>query len=128
MRAKSIRLVMAILISVLWILPVYSQEDMTHVDASVFDNPRRPSAVFEHDAHNEIAQIEDCAECHHVYDEEGNKIEDEDSTDQRCFDCHEMRDTESMPGLRRAFHLNCKGCHQDQKAGPVMCGKCHIRE
>jgi hypothetical protein len=29
--------------------------------------------------------------------------------------------------LRRAFHLNCKGCHQIKKQGPVMCGECHVR-
>jgi hypothetical protein len=29
--------------------------------------------------------------------------------------------------LRKAFHLNCKGCHQTKKQGPVMCGECHAR-
>jgi hypothetical protein len=29
--------------------------------------------------------------------------------------------------LRRAFHLNCKGCHQSKMQGPVMCGECHAR-
>jgi hypothetical protein len=29
--------------------------------------------------------------------------------------------------LRKAFHLNCKGCHQTKKQGPVMCGECHVR-
>jgi hypothetical protein len=29
--------------------------------------------------------------------------------------------------LRRALHLNCKGCHLENKKGPIMCGQCHIR-
>jgi hypothetical protein len=28
----------------------------------------------------------------------------------------------------KAFHLNCKGCHQERKKGPVMCGECHARQ
>jgi hypothetical protein len=27
----------------------------------------------------------------------------------------------------KAYHLNCKGCHQEQKKGPVMCGECHVK-
>jgi hypothetical protein len=29
--------------------------------------------------------------------------------------------------LRKAFHFNCKGCHQNKKQGPVMCGECHVK-
>jgi hypothetical protein len=32
-----------------------------------------------------------------------------------------------MPGLTKAFHTNCKGCHENKNKGPVMCGECHVR-
>ena len=58
------------------IVVVNAQEDMLFIDNSAFDNPQRPPAVFRHDEHNEIAQIEDCNQCHHVYDDNGNLLED----------------------------------------------------
>ncbi len=108
------------------LLSVHSQEDMESVDRSVFDNPQRPAAVFKHEAHNETAGIEECNECHHVY-EDGKLVEDESSEDQRCADCHGPEDQGNQPSLVKAFHVNCKGCHKKQKKGPIMCGECHVR-
>jgi hypothetical protein len=107
-------------------LPAFSQEDMEVVDDIGFLKRQRPPAVFRHDAHNETAQIEECNECHHVY-ENGKKVEDESSEDRSCSDCHEENDSGNQPGLRKAFHMNCKGCHLAKKQGPVMCGTCHVR-
>ncbi len=104
-----------------------AQEDMQVVDNSVFDHPRRPPARFEHDSHNDAAGLDDCTECHHVYDEEGNKDEYESSEDMTCADCHSQEQSGRVPGLRRAFHLNCKGCHLQQKNGPVSCAQCHVK-
>jgi hypothetical protein len=103
-----------------------SQEDMKVVSSDAFTRSQRPAAVFPHDAHNEKASIENCNQCHHVY-EEGKLVEDESSEDRRCSDCHGLEDAGRQPGLMKAFHLNCKGCHQEQKKGPVMCGECHVR-
>ena len=108
---------------IIWI-SVYSQEDMRVVDNSPFDDPRRPPATFNHDAHNEQAELEECNECHHIY-ENGVRLDDESSEDQRCVDCHAVTDQNDRPALMKAFHQNCKGCHQQRKAGPVMCGECH---
>ena len=105
---------------------VFAQEDMIVVDNAVFENPRRPPAVFRHDDHNELAGIEDCNRCHHVY-EDGKLLEEESSEDQRCADCHEMKDSGRVPGLMLAFHTNCKSCHREQRKGPLMCGQCHVR-
>lgn len=105
----------------------HPQEDMELVDNSVFGNPRRPPAVFRHDAHNERAQIEECGVCHHVYDGNGQRVEDESSEDQRCSDCHELETSGRQPALMKAFHTNCKGCHKLKNKGPTMCGQCHVR-
>ena len=115
------------LISGLLFTPAYSQEDMAAVDNSVFENARRSPVRFMHDAHNETAGIEECYECHHVY-EDGKLVADESSEDQSCSDCHEIASKDNQPGLMKAFHINCKGCHQKEKAGPVMCGECHKKE
>lgn len=107
-------------------LPAFSQEDMEVVDDGGFVKRQRPPAVFRHDEHNELAEIEECYECHHVY-ENGNKLEDESSEDQSCSECHDEKGSGKQPGLRKAFHINCKGCHLQNKKGPVMCGQCHVR-
>ncbi len=102
----------------------YAQEDMKEIDNSAFTNPVRTPAVFNHEDHNEAAEIEECGECHHVY-EDGKLVEDETSEDQPCADCHELKTDDNRPHLMKAYHLNCKGCHTESKKGPVMCGECH---
>jgi len=126
MRRQSAVTLILVLISILFVLPGFAQEDMVVVEGDSFDNQRRPSAVFRHDDHNETAEIEECNECHHVY-ENGERLADESSEDQRCVDCHAEKTSGNQPGLRKAFHLNCKGCHQSKRQGPVMCGECHAR-
>ena len=107
----------------------FSQEDVNSVDDSGFD-PRelmRPAAVFPHEAHNEKAEIEECNVCHHRYDENGQQLEGESSEDMECSECHlKEGDTDTLP-LVRTYHLRCKGCHEESKAGPVMCGECHVK-
>ena len=111
----------------IFLISAHSQEDMQHVSAEAFAKPRRPPAVFRHDAHNELAQVEGCSVCHHVYDDNGQLIEDESSEDQSCSDCHELARSGNKPALMKAFHANCKGCHQEKNKGPLMCGQCHVR-
>ena len=102
----------------------FSQEEMRLVDNSVFESPVRAPAVFEHDVHNETAGLDDCTVCHHLY-EDGKLIEDETSEDQACSECHPVNGSGNSLSLRRAYHLNCKGCHLEEKAGPIMCAQCH---
>ncbi|MDH3799279.1 MAG: cytochrome c family protein [Desulfobacterales bacterium] len=110
-----------------YLLAAYAQEDMSVIVNPVFGNPKRPPAVFEHDPHNELAAIEECNICHHLY-EDGKLIEDESSEDLGCADCHEMQDIGRKPGLMKAFHTHCKSCHREKKKGPLMCGQCHLRQ
>lgn len=102
----------------------YSQEDLVVLDNSIFENAQRPPVAFPHEQHNEMAQIDECNECHHVY-EDGKLLEDESSEDQSCSECHGLEGSGRQPALMKAYHLNCKGCHMKQKKGPVMCGECH---
>lgn len=105
----------------------FAQEDMQVVDNSVFTHPVRPPARFAHDEHNELAEVDDCAVCHHLY-EDGVRLEDESSEDQQCVACHaEVVDAHSDTpiNLRRAYHLRCKECHLNSNSGPIMCAECH---
>ncbi len=101
-----------------------AQEEMQVVDNDAFIAPRRPPSVFAHEAHNETAAIDECSECHHVY-ENGQRVEGESSEDLRCSDCHAETADGATPGLMDAFHRNCKGCHAQEGKGPLMCGQCH---
>jgi len=107
----------------------YSQDnDYPTIDNSVFDNPQRPAAIFDHDTHNELAELEeDCAHCHHVY--QGNiLVKDESSEDTACNECHALEPTaENSVPLRRAFHQQCKKCHFERAKGPVLCAECHVK-
>jgi hypothetical protein len=123
---KGILLLIVPLFVGILLIPASAQEDMEVVDSWGFSKNQRPPAVFRHDEHNETAGIEECNECHHVY-ENGQKLEDESSEDQSCADCHDENASGKSPGLRKAFHANCKGCHLERKQGPVMCGTCHVR-
>ena len=105
----------------------YAQEEMAVIDNSVFNNPVRPPATFQHDDHNVKACIEECMECHHVY-EEGVLQEYESSEEQLCSECHELEASETTLPLMKAFHISCKGCHIEKKIGPIMCGECHKKE
>ena len=114
-------------VSLIFLFSAHSQEDMQSISADAFIKPRRPPVVFRHDEHNELAEIEECYVCHHVYDETGKLVEDESSEDQSCADCHELARSGNKPALMKAYHANCKGCHKQKKRGPLMCGQCHVK-
>jgi len=112
--------------SLLILASAYCQEDMLVVNDPAFETLQRPLPVFRHDRHNETAGIEDCSQCHHLY-EDGKRVEDESSEGQDCSDCHGLEASGRQPGLMQAFHANCKGCHEKIGKGPLMCGQCHVR-
>jgi hypothetical protein len=105
----------------------YGQEDMVVVDHTAFGKARRSPARFVHDEHNEAAGLEDCAQCHHVYDTNGKRDANDSSEGQPCADCHALEDQGAVPGLRKAFHRSCTGCHQAQGSGPITCAQCHTK-
>jgi hypothetical protein len=103
----------------------YGQEDISFVRDSAFSDRMRASVPFLHDEHNEMADIEECNECHHVW-EDGSKLEWDSSEDQECSECHLSNDSgDTEMDLIKAYHDMCKGCHMSQKAGPIQCSECH---
>ncbi|MBW2367801.1 MAG: cytochrome c3 family protein [Deltaproteobacteria bacterium] len=99
---------------------------MTTVDDSAFAERMRPRVAFYHEDHNEKAELEDCATCHHLY-EDGLLVEDESSEDMECSACHGKPEDKHQLSLVSIYHKQCKGCHLEQKAGPVMCSECHVK-
>ncbi len=79
---------------------------------------------FPHDTHNENAGIEDCAVCHHVY-EDGKLMEGESSEDTTCAECHTTKGDSKHMELITRYHDRCRGCHLEREKGPVTCGECH---
>jgi hypothetical protein len=115
-------------VSMLTLVPTYSQEDMATLEDSGFKDRQRPAAIFAHDAHSEKAEIDECNVCHHVY-KEGKKIADDSSEGQECSECHQLKAyQENAIPLMKAYHALCKGCHQRKKGGPLTCGECHTRK
>ncbi|MGB5157380.1 cytochrome c3 family protein [Desulfobacterium sp. N47] len=102
----------------------YSQEDIRYVQDPAFTKRMRPEAVFNHDEHNENANIDDCSTCHHFYKDKV-KVENETSEDMKCSECHKI-DKDPIP-LVNKYHLRCIGCHEQEKAGPLMCSECHVK-
>ncbi len=64
-----------------------------------------------------------CALCHHYSSAEKDALET-----LACRSCHQESFKPEMPGrigLKAAYHLQCMGCHENMKQGPVSCVGCH---
>lgn len=105
---------------------VFAQGHVTTVEDSGFEKRTRPVVAFEHDAHNQKAEIYDCAVCHHFY-ENGEKREGQMSVGMECSECH-LSENNGRMELTRAYHRMCKTCHLEKRAGPVQCAQCHSRQ
>ncbi len=86
----------------------------------------RPFICFDHDEHNEIAGLEDCSQCHHVY-EDGELMAEESSEDSSCAECHYNETQPNELDLIVRYHKLCRDCHLSEKKGPVTCGGCHLK-
>lgn len=102
----------------------YAQDYITTVSDSAFTDHSRSPVPFFHDEHNEKAGIETCNGCHHVY-VEGKRDEYDSSEGMECSECHFLGKNDDPMPLIRVYHLQCKGCHLEQQAGPILCGECH---
>ncbi|GAB6888150.1 cytochrome c3 family protein [Desulfothermus okinawensis JCM 13304] len=129
MRQKiSLKLTILIAIFFSFSLFCFAQEDMKFIKSPAFKSHQRPPAIFEHDKHNEKAEIYDCSVCHHVY-ENGKLVEGGMSVGQPCSDCHKLKKTkENRIPLMDAYHKQCITCHQKRKKGPLACGECHVKK
>jgi hypothetical protein len=103
----------------------FSQEDMVEIPTSAFDSPERPVVKFEHDKHNELAELDDCVICHHGKTDNGQMDIENSSEGESCDSCHSVKPKDGTTPLMRAYHLQCTTCHEKSLKGPVVCGECH---
>ncbi|RJR53235.1 MAG: cytochrome C [Desulfobacteraceae bacterium] len=81
--------------------------------------------LLDHKAHADTSRAGygiSCVDCHH------NMVEgsaDPDEKPQSCKNCH-TPEGEGGTKSSDAFHLLCKGCHEDGGIGPVQCSGCHM--
>ncbi|MDM8543800.1 cytochrome c3 family protein [Desulfococcaceae bacterium HSG9] len=103
------------------------EEDVKTVEDDAFTEQMRPIVPFLHDEHNEIAEIAECGVCHHVYDDNGLLSEDETSEESQCSECHLPAKSKDKTELIKYYHNQCKNCHLQRNAGPIMCAECHVK-
>ncbi|MDD9305046.1 MAG: cytochrome c3 family protein [Desulfobacter sp.] len=128
MKLQSLIIVFILLTLGAWGAMASDNGEESRMDVSAFENPQRPAALFDHDTHNENAELEDCAICHHVW-ENGQVVEDESSEDSPCSECHGLvPGPENAMSLSNAFHTQCRTCHIDTGKGPLLCGQCHKKQ
>ncbi|WP_291320584.1 acidic tetraheme cytochrome c3 TmcA [Desulfonatronospira sp.] len=134
MSKKIVYLLGTIAVAVFFLAPaLYSYTGMTHIYEDAFPKKERPASVFPHDEHTDVyayeydlEELKECYYCHHF--DGPDQEHTDDSVGIPCSDCHpvETDDPDTTP-LMQAYHIQCKSCHQDEKAGPVACGECHVR-
>ena len=110
-----------------------AQPDKIVLDHStVAGTKTRPAVTFPHNRHAEAGVS--CKDCHHIY-KDGKNVLDESKLEEgnqeiRCSTCHGSK---VRPGLEKAFHNQCIGCHtktpkENKKKLPRYCGECHVRK
>ena len=108
------------------------EAEITLESTDVFVKKQRPAVMFKHELHYDA--YPDCVECHHIYEyNDGKKENIWSGEEQTCSECHKQKREDKKLPLMNAFHEKCTGCHrqlakENQKAGPVTCGECHIRK
>ena len=109
---------------------VFGQEDLVLDNPDAYPKKTRTAVAFPHQLHMEGFA---CLECHHDYTNGENTLDEDELVEGnpaiRCAACHA---TGSASDLRRAYHLQCLGCHRQERiagstTGPELCGQCHIR-
>ncbi len=114
----------ALMLIFLFVSPVVSQDEMIELNSEELGIHQRPFVQFTHEQH---AAVIECLRCHHDLDNYGNNL---GSEGQPCSDCHTGNPGKNPVPLQKAFHMQCKSCHDQLLArgtpgGPLMCGECH---
>ncbi|NNF98947.1 MAG: cytochrome c3 family protein [Desulfobacteraceae bacterium] len=98
--------------------------------------------LFDHQTHTAADGYGiSCDDCHH----HGEEDEDDkracrychqeppegQAYSENCLECHDEEDIDEdfeEIGIKKAFHQQCAGCHEEFEAGPLTndCSKCHV--
>lgn len=125
---KTIILLVALAVSLVWILPALSQDDVMVLGGpdDGFTAPQRAAVAFPHGTHQDYEGVDGCLPCHHTGTEEGAFVESDDYA-AKCADCHTGDGKPGLDDLTSKFHKQCLGCHTKTGKGPTACGECHAK-
>ena len=130
----------AALIGVVFVFSLVGATDVPdniELKSSVYKKHRKPIVTLSHKKHAEEYKVA-CTDCHHVF-KDGKNVWKEGDPVQKCEECHSKAkaspdERKSMSKEERmkvfhydAIHENCKGCHKEQKKGPISCKDCHLQ-
>jgi hypothetical protein len=107
-----------------------SSLDVIVIDNEGYKSDRKGPVTFTHKKHALDYRVS-CWECHHEFKDGKNVWAPWENTTQ-CSECHDpQKDQGKAWNLQKAFHVNCKNCHQGlaaqkKKTGPYKkCFGCH---
>ena len=107
--------------------------DVIMIDNKGYKKDRKGPVRFTHKRHALIHKVS-CWECHHVYDK-GENVWVPWGETKKCNQCHDpIKDGPTNKNLHKAFHYNCKVCHEAlakkaKKAGDARkCTNCHLKK
>jgi hypothetical protein len=113
----------------------YTQEKASDLDVIVinnegYDSDRKGPVTFTHRKHALDYKVS-CWDCHHEY-EGGKNLWAPWKETLKCSECHmPSMDMEEVMNLQKAYHINCKNCHEErakenENHGPYRkCYGCH---
>ena len=91
---------------------------------------KQPPVTFDHAKHGDTL-VKTCETCHH--NNKGLTKAQVDKIDVKtCSECH-LDPKDKAPSMREMsltknpLHIRCIGCHKEQKKGPTVCNKCHVK-
>jgi len=92
---------------------------------------KQPAVTFNHAKHGDTLS-KNCGTCHHTQKELTKATTDKIDV-KKCSACHLDPKVAKIPSLREMspsknpMHIRCMGCHKEQKKGPIVCNKCHVK-
>ena len=142
--------IVGVLLGALLTIPIQYGEASDYPDVVELDalETLYEPATFDHEMHVDVGS---CAACHHhttgTPTEDKNCMECHKASGEAdtvaCADCHtyDLSNMDSFTthtstdkkyhlvttGLKRAYHVNCMGCHEENGA-PTGCEDCHIKK
>lgn len=91
---------------------------------------KQPAVSFDHAKHGDTL-VKSCDTCHHT--NKGLTKAQADKVDvKKCSACH-LEAQGKTPSMREMsltknpMHIRCINCHKEQKKGPTLCNKCHVK-
>ena len=91
---------------------------------------KQPAVSFDHAKHGDTL-VKSCDTCHHT--NKGLTKAQADKVDvKKCSECH-LEAQGKTPSMREMsltknpMHIRCINCHKEQKKGPTLCNKCHVK-